>query len=348
MNELSRSPVVDYTGRTILITGGTGSFGGTMVRHLLETGVEAIRIFSRDEAKQHYMRVEFDDPRLQFYIGDVRDERSVRAAVDGCDLVFHAAALKQVPSCEFFPVQAVMTNVLGSANLVEAAKASGVESLVCLSTDKAVMPVNAMGMTKALMEKVAQAGSRSAGKTTVCSTRYGNVLYSRGSVVPLFVDQIKQGLPLTITNPAMTRFLMPLHHCVDLVEFAFFNANQGDVFVRKAASSTIGNLAEATSRLFGSTNATKVIGVRHGEKLHETLASADELQRATDMGDYYRVAMDSRDLNYAEYFEKGDPGRNFEGDYDSHTTDLLSVEEIMALLESLPEVKAELDAWSRR
>jgi UDP-glucose 4-epimerase len=209
------------------------------------------------------------------------------------------------------------------------------------------MPVNAMGMTKALMEKVAEAGSRSSSSTTVCSTRYGNVLYSRGSVVPLFVDQIKQGLPLTITNPAMTRFLMPLHHCVDLVEFAFFNAQQGDVFVRKAASATIGDLAEATNRLFGSPVATKVIGVRHGEKLFETLASADELQRSTDMGDYYRVAMDSRGMNYAEYFEKGDPDHDFEGDYDSHTTELLTVEQIMALLESLPEVKAELEEWRR-
>ena len=339
---------VDYSGHTVLITGGTGSFGNTMVKHLLDSEVEAIRIFSRDETKQHSMRVAFDDPRLEFHLGDVRDERSVQSVVDGSDLVFHAAALKQVPSCEFFPVQAVMTNVLGSANVVDAAKRSGVKSMVCLSTDKAVMPVNAMGMTKALMEKVAEAGSRSVSSTTVCSTRYGNVLYSRGSVVPLFVDQIKRGLAPTVTNPAMTRFLMPLARCVDLVEFAFFNANPGDVFVQKAAASTIGDLAEATSRLFGNTLGTKVIGVRHGEKLFETLASAAELQRGTDMGDYYRIAMDSRDMNYAEYFEKGDPDHNFEGDYDSHTSERLSVEEIMALLESLPQVKEELDAWSRR
>lgn len=340
---------ISYDQKTILITGGTGSFGETMIRHLLATDVERIRVLSRDESKQHYMRLAFDDSRLEFHIGDVRDRRSTERAVDGAHLIFHAAALKQVPSCEFFPVQAVLTNVLGSANLIDAAQDYGSESVVMLSTDKAVLPVNAMGMTKALMEKVAQAGSRGdGGTTTVCTTRYGNVLYSRGSVVPLFVDQIKRGISLTVTDPTMTRFLMPLSQCVELVEFAFFNAEPGDTFVRKAAAATIGDLAAATNELFGSPVASKVIGVRHGEKLYETLATADELGRASDMGDYYRVAMDSRDLNYAGYFEEGNTDHDFVGDYDSHAVDVLSVDGIKELLESVPEFKAELDAWTTR
>lgn len=336
----------NYEGKRVLVTGGTGSFGKTVARHLLDRDVEEIRILSRDEAKQHDMRVMFDDPRLNFYVGDVRDLRSVERAVRDIDLVFHAAALKQVPSCEFFPIEAVMTNVVGSHNIIDASERAGVRSIVCLSTDKAVMPVNAMGMTKALMEKVAQAAARAADSGTVVSTvRYGNVLYSRGSVVPLFVQKIFDGLPLTITNPDMTRFLMPLAQAVDLVEFAFFNAEPGDTFVRKAAAATIGDLAEGVNQLFGSPVSTKLIGVRHGEKLFETLATAEELRGAQDMGDYWRLRMDSRDLNYADYFERGEENPVGE-DYDSHNTELLNVEGTKDLLRTIPEIQADLERWA--
>ena len=329
----------DYTNKRVLVTGGTGSFGKTVARHLLDRGVEEVRILSRDEAKQHDMRVLFDEPRLNFYVGDVRNVRSVERASAGVDMVFHAAALKQVPSCEFFPLEAVLTNVLGSQNVVEAAQKNGVGSVVCLSTDKAVMPVNAMGMTKALMEKVAQAAARSSvGSTTVSTVRYGNVLYSRGSVVPLFVDKIFRGEPLTITNPDMTRFLMPLSQAVDLVEFAFFNAEPGDTFIRKAASATIGDLATAVNDLFGNPVATKLIGTRHGEKLYETLATVEELQQAQDMGDYWRLKMDSRDLNYADYFEVGNTSTPPSEDYHSHNTELLDVDGVKKLLLKLPEL----------
>lgn len=339
----------EYSGKRVLVTGGTGSFGRTVTAHLLEQGIAEVRVLSRDEAKQHDMRVRFDDPRLSLYLGDVRNQRSVDRAVAGVDMIFHAAALKQVPSCEFFPLEAVLTNVLGSQNVIESAQRHDVESVVCLSTDKAVMPVNAMGMTKALMEKVAQAAARSLQDDTVVSTvRYGNVLYSRGSVVPLFVDKIFRGEPLTITDPEMTRFLMPLTQAVDLVEFAFFNAGPGDTFVRKAAAATIGTLATAVNELFGSPVATKVIGVRHGEKIFETLATVEELRHAEDMGDYWRLRMDSRDLNYADYFEVGASDATPAVDYHSHNTELLQIDGVKELLVSLPEMQAALERWDRQ
>jgi len=340
--------VNDYSNRTVLVTGGTGSFGKTIARHLLDRGVQEMRVLSRDEAKQHDMRVAFDDPRLSFHVGDIRDLRSVQQAMRGADLVFHAAALKQVPSCEFFPLQAVQTNILGSANVIDAGFEAGVDSIVCLSTDKAVLPLNAMGMTKALMEKVCQSAARANdGDTTVSTFRYGNVLCSRGSVIPLFIDQIFRGLPLTITNPEMTRFLMPLGEAVDLVEFAFANANPGDTFVRKAAAAGIGDLAQAVNELFGSPAPIKGIGVRHGEKLYETLATIEELQRGEDLGDYWRIAMDSRDLNYSDYFEQGSELELSE-DYHSHNTEQLDVQQIKDLLLTLDEVREPLARWEAR
>lgn len=337
----------EYAGKTVLVTGGTGSFGRTVARHLLDRGVDEVRILSRDEAKQHEMRVLFDEPRLGFYVGDVRNSQSVDRATRDVDLVFHAAALKQVPSCEFFPLEAVLTNVLGSQNVIESAQRNGVDAVVCLSTDKAVMPVNAMGMTKALMEKVAQAAARARSVDTVVSTvRYGNVLYSRGSVVPLFVEKIFRGEPLTVTDPDMTRFLMPLAQAVDLVEFAFSNAEPGDTFVRKAAAARIGDLATAVNQLFGEPVAMKVIGVRHGEKKYETLATVEELRDAEDLGDYWRLRMDSRDLNYADYFEVGHSDATTDEDYHSHNTTLLDVDGIKELLLELPEIRAELHRWS--
>lgn len=335
----------DYSKTKVLVTGGTGSFGKTIARHLLDRGVDELRVLSRDEAKQHEMRVAFDDARLTFHVGDVRDRRSVRQAMRGIDLVFHAAALKQVPSCEFFPLQAVQTNILGSANVIDAGQESNVRSIVCLSTDKAVLPLNAMGMTKALMEKVCQSASRANhGDTTVSTVRYGNVLCSRGSVIPLFIDQIFRGLPLTVTNPEMTRFLMPLSQAVDLVEFAFANARPGDTFVRKAPAARIGDLAQAVNELFDEPVDVQHIGVRHGEKLYETLATIEELQRADDLGDYWRIAMDSRDLNYSDYFEHGSD-IVASHDYHSHNTKRLDLTEIKALLLTLPEVQEPLARW---
>lgn len=333
--------------KTILITGGTGSFGTAMVDHLLgtaggtDTGVGQIRIFSRDEAKQDQMRNRYAEPRLKFHLGDVRDRLSVERAMKGVDMVFHAAALKQVPSCEFFPMQAVMTNVEGSRNVLLAAEDAGVESVVCLSTDKAVYPVNAMGMTKALMEKVAQATARNFGDsgTKVSCVRYGNVMYSRGSVIPLFVRQIREGKPLTLTEPSMTRFLMPLSQAVELVEFAFTHANQGDLFVRKAPACTMGDLAQAMLNLFQAPNPIEVIGIRHGEKVFEALARKEELRRSEDMGDYLRVAMDDRDLNYDKYFAEGDVKEIELEDYTSHNTERLSVEGVEQLLLQLPEIR---------
>jgi UDP-N-acetylglucosamine 4,6-dehydratase/5-epimerase len=329
--------------KTLLITGGTGSFGGKMARRLLKTDVREIRVFSRDELKQEHMRIEINDPRVKFYLGDVRDRSSVDYAMAGVNLVFHAAALKQVPSCEFFPMQAVQTNVNGSANVVQSAIAAGVDKLVCLSTDKAVYPVNAMGMSKALMEKVAQSYSREGenGSTTVSVVRYGNVMYSRGSVIPLFVKQMSEGKPLTLTNPDMTRFMLSLETAVELVEFAWLNAKPGDIFVRKAPACTVHDLATAMIELFNSKSVINVIGERHGEKLFEVLASNSELRRSEDMGDYLRVTMDGRDLNYSKYYSEGDT-RTEVDDYHSHNTDRLTIPQVKELLLSLPEIRADL------
>lgn len=334
----------DYRGARILITGGTGSFGHTVARQLLERDVAEIRIFSRDEAKQDLMRHELADPRLRFYVGDVRDFDSVDRASRDVDYIFHAAALKQVPSCEFFPMEAVRTNVQGSQNVVHAAERNGVRSLVCLSTDKAVYPVNAMGMSKALMEKVAQSHglNNPNAATTVSCVRYGNVMYSRGSVIPLFVRQLKAGKNLTVTNPDMTRFMMSLADSVELVEFAFQNADQGDLFVRKARSCTIGDLAQAVINLFRSDAKVEVIGTRHAEKVSEALATREELARAEEMGEYFRVVADKRDLNYSQYFEQGDPRRSAFEDYDSHTVERMTIQEVEELLLTLPEVRSEL------
>lgn len=336
----------DYQGKTVLVTGGTGSFGHTVAAQLLERGVAEVRIFSRDEAKQDLMRHELPDSRLRFYVGDVRDAKSVERAVRGVDYVFHAAALKQVPSCEFFPMEAVKTNVLGSENVILASADAGVASVVCLSTDKAVYPVNAMGMSKAMMEKVARSfglNNRDAA-TTVSCVRYGNVMYSRGSVIPLFVRQLKAGKPLTLTNPDMTRFMMSLASSVDLVEYAFAHARQGDLFVRKAPACTIRDLAQAVANLFEVTAPIEVIGTRHAEKLSEALASAEELARAEDLGEYFRIPADTRDLNYAVYVDEGDPRQAAFEDYDSHTVDRLTVEQVEQLLLDLPEIRAELAA----
>lgn len=333
-----------YAGKKLLITGGTGSFGHTVAAKLLASDVEQIRIFSRDEAKQDAMRHEMGDPRLKFYVGDVRDYDSVHRASRDVDFVFHAAALKQVPSCEFFPMEAVRTNIVGSENVVRAADANGVQSVVCLGTDKAVYPVNAMGMSKALMEKVAMSyGLNNPDTDTVVScVRYGNVMYSRGSVIPLFIRQIKEGRRITVTDPAMSRFLMSLADSVDLVDFAFHNAAQGDLFVRKAPASTIGDLATAVCNLFDVAPDIEIIGTRHAEKASEALASREELTRAEDMGNYFRIRADNRDLNYKLYFTEGIPEQAAYDDYDSHTTNQLTVPEIEELLLTLPEVREEL------
>ena len=333
-----------YQGKRILITGGTGSFGHTVTEKLLTRDVGEIRILSRDEAKQDLMRHEIADPRVRFYVGDIRDYLSVERAVRDVDYVFHAAALKQVPSCEFFPMEAVRTNVIGSENVVRAADRAGVSSVVCLSTDKAVYPVNAMGMSKAMMEKVAQSYglNNPNAETTVSCVRYGNVMYSRGSVIPLFIRQLKAGKNLTVTNPDMTRFMMSLADSVDLVEFAFHNADQGDLFIRKAESCTVRDLAQATINLFQSTSKVDVIGTRHAEKLSEALASREELSRARDMGDYFRIQADNRDLNYSIYVEEGDVKQSQYDDYDSHTVDRMGVEDVESLLLTLPEIRAEL------
>jgi UDP-glucose 4-epimerase len=331
------------TGATVAITGGTGSFGSTMAHHLLHAGVDTVHILSRDEAKQDEMRKRFADSRLRFFLGDVRDYDSVHGAFIDTDFVFHAAALKQVPSCEFFPEQAVKTNVVGSHNVVEAAAKTGVRSVVCLSTDKAVYPVNAMGMTKALMEKTAQAFARNNphSTTTVSVTRYGNVMYSRGSVIPLFISQLQRGQPLTITDPRMTRFLMSLQESVELVEHAFAHAEPGDLFVRKAPAATVEVLARAVASLFGQDDPEiKVIGTRHGEKLHETLLSREEMLKSGDQGKYFRVPLDARGLEYELFYEEGDTHAAEVEDYTSANTEQLDVAETRDLLMQLPEVRA--------
>jgi len=333
------------SGSTVVITGGTGSFGSTMAKHLLGRDVGEIRIFSRDEAKQDAMRHAINDKRVRFFIGDTRDVDSVNGVVRGADLIFHAAALKQVPSAEFFPLEAVKTNINGSANVLRSAIANEVRGVVCLSTDKAVYPINAMGMTKALMEKTAQAFARESidSGTTISVTRYGNVMYSRGSVIPLFISQISSGIPITITDPTMTRFLMSLAESVDLVEYAFENAETGDLFVRKAPASTIEILAKALTEMFGGTeNQIKTIGFRHGEKLFESLLSTEERAKAEDLGDYFRVQLDTRDLNYSEYFEEGEQRKADLDSYTSHNTERLDVEGVKRLLMTIPEIRQEL------
>lgn len=337
--------VFDNSSPVVLVTGGTGSFGKTMVSKLLSNGFSEIRILSRDEAKQEEMRIAYSRPELKFYIGDVRDRAAVDKAMKGVDLVFHAAALKQVPSCEFFPMEAVKTNIIGSQNVIDSAVDAGVKSLVCLSTDKAVMPVNAMGMSKAMMEKVAQASSRQLGEndTVISCVRYGNVMCSRGSVIPLFIKQIKEGQPLTLTEPTMTRFMLSLNDAIELVSFAFENASQGDIFIKKAPACTVQLLAETLLDIFDASNEIRVIGWRHGEKLYETLASAEELLRSQDMGEYYRVSYDNRDLNYAKFFTEGDVEEANTEDYHSHNTYQLTKEELKELLLTLPEVQEALN-----
>lgn len=339
----------DFDGKIVLITGGTGSFGNALLSLLQLSKVREIRVFSRDELKQEHMRIKYGDARLKFYIGDVRDRTSLDGAMGGVDFLFHAAALKQVPSCEFFPMQAVQTNVAGSANVIESAVRHGVSRVVCLSTDKAVYPVNAMGMSKALMEKVTTAAARGldSDRTVLSSVRYGNVMCSRGSVIPLFIEQIKSGKPLTVTVPEMTRFLLPLGQAIELVTFAFEHANQGDLFVRKAPACTVEALAQALKNLFASDVPVRVIGMRHGEKIYETLATREELAKSDDMGDYYRVPMDGRDLNYGKYFTEGNTSEARMDDYTSHNTERLDVAGVERLLLTLPEVRAELAAVGR-
>jgi UDP-N-acetylglucosamine 4,6-dehydratase len=328
-------------GSVVTITGGTGSFGSTMTRHLLTQDVAEIRVFSRDESKQDSMRHAIGDSRVRFYLGDVRDEKSVNQVIRGTDLVFHAAALKQVPSGEFFPMEAVATNVTGSSNVLQASLEFGVKSVVCLSTDKAVYPINAMGMSKALMEKAAMAYARNNldSETSISVTRYGNVIYSRGSVIPLFLDQLTRGVPLTLTDPTMTRFLMSLAQSVDLVNYAFTEADTGDLFVRKAPASTVETLLAAVARIAGvEAPVVTVIGTRHGEKLYESLLSTEEMAHAQDFGDYYRVPLDTRTLDYAPYFEEGEQQAPLEA-YTSHNTTRLDVEQTVRLLETLPEIR---------
>ncbi len=338
-----------YKGKIFLVTGGTGSFGKTVTDYLLTKGCKEIRVFSRDETKQDLMRTAYmDDARVKFYIGDVRDYDSIYNALKGVDFVFHAAALKQVPSCEFFPMQAVMTNVTGSDNVLKAAIANKVGKVVCLSTDKAVYPVNAMGISKAMMEKVAQSYARGNSETIVTCVRYGNVMYSRGSVIPRFIEQIKSGKPITITNGDMTRFLMALDEAVGLVEFAFFNGKQGDVLVKKSPACTVNDLALALQELFELNVEIKIIGTRHGEKLYETLASIEELSRSEDLGGYFRVSMDDRDLNYEKYFTEGNKKESQLDDYHSHNTEQLNIKQVKEVLMSLSEVKKELVNWSKR
>ena len=335
-----------FDNKILMITGGTGSFGLTVLNRFLATDVREIRIFSRDEKKQEEMRIALNHPKLKFHIGDVREYDSVMRAMKGVDYVFHAAALKQVPSCEFYPMEAVRTNVLGTENVMNAATACGVRRVVVLSTDKAVYPINAMGISKAMAEKLMVAKARAQGdvETVLCATRYGNVMASRGSVIPLFVSQLKDGKPLTVTDPNMTRFLMSLEDSVDLVLYAFENGKQGDIFVQKAPASTVADLAQALKELFGKNNAVRVIGTRHGEKLYESLISREEMAKAEDMGDYYRIPADNRDLNYAQYFSEGEERVSHLDDYTSHNTVRLDVEHIKQLLLKLDYIKEELNA----
>jgi UDP-N-acetylglucosamine 4,6-dehydratase len=329
--------------KTLLITGGTGSFGNAVLNRFLHTDhFSEIRIFSRDEKKQDDMRNQLKNDKLKFYIGDVRDYSSVERAMRGVDYVFHAAALKQVPSCEFFPLEATKTNVFGTQNVIDAAGVNKVKKVICLSTDKAAYPINAMGISKALMEKVAVAASRNLTDTTVCLTRYGNVMASRGSVIPLFLKQIQSGQTLTVTDPMMTRFLMSLDEAVELVLFAFEHGNAGDLFVNKAPAGTIGDLAQALKELCNADNEIKIIGTRHGEKLYETLCTREEMVKAEDMGNFYRIPADNRDLNYAQYFSEGEQDVALIQDYHSHNTEQLGVEGMKKLLSTLPLIRKEV------
>ena len=336
---------MDLKGKTILITGGTGSFGNAVLRRLLKMDIGEIRIFSRDEKKQEDMRIELANDRVKFYIGDVREYSSIHQAMKGVDYVFHAAALKQVPSCEFYPMEAVRTNVLGAENAMTAAIANKVTKMVVLSTDKAVYPINAMGLSKAMMEKLMVAKSRmqQPGETVLCATRYGNVMASRGSVIPLFVQQLKEGKPLTVTDAEMTRFLMSLEDSVDLVLHAFEHGQNGDIFVQKSPASTIADLAEALKRIFKKDNLVKVIGTRHGEKHYESLVSREEMAKAQDVGRYYRIPADNRDLNYNKYFNEGSQKLSGAEDYTSHNTERLDVDGVLALLKTLDFIREQAD-----
>ena len=338
-----------FTNKTLLITGGTGSFGNAVLNRFLKTDIGEIRIFSRDEKKQDDMRHEFQAKmpevadKIKFYIGDVRDLESCRGAMHGVDYIFHAAALKQVPSCEFFPMEAVRTNVIGTDNVLTAAIEAGVEAVICLSTDKAAYPINAMGITKAIEEKVAVAKSRNSGKTKICCTRYGNVMCSRGSVIPLWIEQIKAGNPITVTEPSMTRFIMSLDEAVDLVLFAFEHGENGDLLIQKDPACTIGTQAEAVCELFGGKKEDiKVIGIRHGEKMYETLLTNEECAKAVDMGNFYRVPADNRGLNYDKYFKDGDENRNTLSEFNSNNTEILDVEQTKAKIAALEYIQAEL------
>ncbi|OOV76416.1 nucleoside-diphosphate sugar epimerase/dehydratase [Mammaliicoccus fleurettii] len=339
-----------FKGKTILITGGTGSFGNAVMKRFLHTNIKEIRVFSRDEKKQDDIRKKYNNDKLKFYIGDVRDLLSVESAMRGVDFVFHAAALKQVPSCEFFPIEAVKTNILGTENVVQSAIRSNVKKVICLSTDKAAYPINAMGISKAMMEKVFVAKSRNVDKdqTLICGTRYGNVMASRGSVIPLFIEKIKNKEPLTVTDPNMTRYLMSLEEAVELVIHAFKHAETGDIMVQKSPASTVGDLAQALLELFEAKNEIKIIGTRHGEKQAETLLTREEYAQAEDMGDYYRVPADSRDLNYSNYVEDGSKEITEAYEYNSDNTYQLSVEEIKEKLLSLEFVKNELNSYKNK
>ena len=339
-----------FNNKTLLITGGTGSFGNAVLNRFLETDIKEIRIFSRDEKKQDDMRKLYKNDKIKFHIGDVRDIASIKNAMYGVDFLFHAAALKQVPSCEFFPLEAVKTNILGTENVLTAAIETGIKKAICLSTDKAAYPINAMGISKAMMEKVYVAKSRtvSPDNTLICGTRYGNVMASRGSVIPLFVEQIKKGIPLTVTDPNMTRFLMNLEDAVELVIFAFHNANAGDIMVQKSPASTVGDLAQALKELFRVDNEIKTIGTRHGEKQYETLLTKEEYLIAEDMGNFYRVPADQRDLNYDKYFIEGSKELSTQNEYNSNNTEILNIEQIKEKLLQIDYVKEALKDWKKR
>ena len=345
-----------FEGKTLLITGGTGSFGNAVLNRFLDTDIKEIRIFSRDEKKQDDMRHQLQAAnadtakKVKFYIGDVRNIQSVKDAMHGVDYIFHAAALKHVPSCEFFPMEAVRTNIIGTDNVLTAAIEAGVKKVICLSTDKAAYPINAMGTSKAMMEKVIVAKSRTVeqDKTLICCTRYGNVMCSRGSVIPLFIDQIKEGKPLTVTEPKMTRFIMSLEEAVELVVFAFKNANSGDIMVQKAPACTIEVLAKAVKELFCVDNEIKIIGIRHGEKMYETLLTNEECARAIDMGNFFRVPADQRDLNYDLYFKEGNQERTKLSEFNSNNTELLGVEEVKKKLLELKYIRDEIEAWNNK